>query len=92
MVYGAGVAARVLALLNSPPAAEPVAFPQLTQRERAVLDLLASGLRNQAIAAALGLSEKIVRNHVSSVLAKLGVPDRTAAALRARSAGLGQAG
>ena len=87
-VYGAAVAGRIVALLNETrsPAA---AFPDLTDRERQVLDLLASGLRNHAIAARLGLSEKTVRNHVSSVLLKLQVPDRTAAAIKAREAGLG---
>ena len=54
-----------------------------------LLDLLAVGLRNHAIAERLGLSEKTVRNHVSTVLLKLQVPDRTAAALKAREAGLG---
>ena len=91
VVYGAGVAARVLDLLSSPQqAAEDAAFPELTGRERCVLDLLANGLRNHAIAVELGLSEKTVRNHLSSIFAKLGVPDRTAAALLARSTGLGQ--
>ena len=53
-----------------------------------MLRLLASGQRNSAIAARLGLSEKTVRNHVSAVLLKLQVPDRTAAAIKARDAGL----
>jgi DNA-binding NarL/FixJ family response regulator len=51
--------------------------------------VLATGARNHEIARRLGMSEKTVRNHVSQVLAKLQVPDRTAAALRAREAGLG---
>ena len=58
-------------------------------RERQVLDLLASGVRNREIARRLGLSEKTVRNHVSAVLMKLQAPDRTAAAIKARDAGLG---
>ena len=87
-VYGAAVAGRIIGLLNDPPrAAEP--FPELTGRERDVLDLMASGLRNHAIAERLSLSEKTVRNHVSNVLLKLQVSDRTAAALKAREAGLG---
>jgi len=65
------------------------AFPELTVRERQVLDLLASGVRNREIARRLGLSEKTVRNHVSAVLLKLHAPDRTAAAIKARDAGLG---
>jgi DNA-binding NarL/FixJ family response regulator len=65
-------------------------FPELTDRERDVLGLIAAGKRNSEIAGALGLSDKTVRNHVSNVLLKLQVPDRTAAALRARESGLGQ--
>jgi DNA-binding NarL/FixJ family response regulator len=57
--------------------------------EREVLELLAAGCRNHEIARRLGMSVKTVRNHVSQVLVKLEVPDRTAAALRARDAGLG---
>jgi len=65
-------------------------FDSLTPREREVLGLLASGRRNSEIATALGLSDKTVRNHVSNVLLKLQVPDRTAAALKARESGLGE--
>ena len=61
-----------------PPLAE-----ELTPRELEVLRLIAEGLPNKAIAARLHLSEKTVKSHVSSVLAKLGVADRTQAALRA---------
>jgi DNA-binding NarL/FixJ family response regulator len=89
-VYGAAIANRIISLLASGgPAAAADPFPELTGREREVLDLMAAGLRNLAIATRLGLSEKTVRNHVSAVLVKLQVPDRTAAALRAKEAGLG---
>ena len=64
-------------------------FPQLTEREREVLDLVARGLDNRRIARELVLSEKTVRNHVSNVLAKLDASDRAEAVLRARNAGLG---
>ena len=64
-------------------------FPQLSDREREVLDLLARGFDNRRIARELFLSDKTVRNHVSAVLAKLDVPDRTEAIARARRAGLG---
>lgn len=84
--FGAGVAERLLTALSEP--ATP-AFPDLTPREREVLTLLADGAANGAISRALGLSLKTVQNHVSSLLTKLAVPDRTAAALRAREAGLG---
>lgn len=66
------------------------AFPQLTEREREVLELMARGYDNRGIARELFLSDKTVRNHVSNVLARLGVADRAEAILRARRAGLGQ--
>lgn len=64
-------------------------FAQLTRREREVLELLAGGLRNKEIAARLALSEKTVRNHMSAILGKLQVNDRTEAALIAARHGLG---
>jgi len=89
-VYGAEVADRIIGFFAGTPGSRPPdAFPDLTARERDVLELMAVGLRNHAIAERLGLSEKTVRNHVSVVLLKLQVPDRTAAALKAREAGLG---
>lgn len=65
------------------------AFPQLTEREREVLDQLARGHDNRRIARELFLSEKTVRNHVSAVFAKLEVGDRAEAIVRARNAGMG---
>ncbi|MGI5365942.1 LuxR C-terminal-related transcriptional regulator [Streptomyces iakyrus] len=65
------------------------AFPELTNREREVLDLIARGMDNQRIASTLVLSNKTVRNHITSLFAKLRVTDRVAAAVRARDAGLG---
>ena len=65
------------------------AFPELTDREREVLDLIAQGLSNPEIASRLYLSPKTVRNHVSSIFAKLQVADRAQAIVRAREAGLG---
>lgn len=67
------------------------AFPDLTPRERDVLGHIAEGQGNHEIARRLALSEKTVRNVTSSVLMKLGVPDRTSAAIRARDAGIGTA-
>jgi DNA-binding NarL/FixJ family response regulator len=91
-VYGAEVAGKIVAHFAAGGSGNGVrAFPDLTTREHDVLDLIARGRRNSEIAAALGLSEKTVRNHVSAVLLKLQVPDRTAAAIRAREAGLGGA-
>jgi DNA-binding NarL/FixJ family response regulator len=90
-VFGASVAQRIIAFYSGGRESYAArAFPELTAREGEVLDLLATGARNHEIGRRLGLSEKTVRNHVSAVLLKLQVPDRTAAAARARDAGLGQ--
>jgi DNA-binding NarL/FixJ family response regulator len=85
-VYGASVARRILAFHSGALGGDP--FPDLTPREREVLGELASGARNHEIAVRLGLSDKTVRNHVSGILMKLQVPDRTAAAIKARDAGI----
>jgi DNA-binding NarL/FixJ family response regulator len=92
-VYGRSVARRIMAFCSGGVQELPAtqAFPELTPRERDVLELLAAGRRNHEIARQLSLSDKTVRNHVSQVLLKLQVPDRTAAALKARDAGLGAA-
>jgi DNA-binding NarL/FixJ family response regulator len=66
------------------------AFPDLTEREREVLDAIARGRDNAAIARSLGISGKTVRNHVSNVLSKLQATDRTQAALKGRAAGFGE--
>jgi DNA-binding NarL/FixJ family response regulator len=89
-VYGPGVAQRIIDFFAGGPKqhASP-AFPELTGREREVLDLLAQGSTNRGIADRLGIAEKTVRNHLSSVFVKLQVSDRTAAALKARQRGLG---
>jgi len=71
------------------PAALPQAFPELSDREHEILDLIAKGLKNPEIAGQLFLSPKTVRNHVSTILHKLQVADRAQAILRAREAGLG---
>jgi len=90
-IFGPGVAARVLQHFADPPRApEDVPFPQLTDREREVLDLVAAGRRNAAIAEELFLSPKTVANHISSIFAKLAVADRSAAIVRARDEGLGR--
>jgi DNA-binding NarL/FixJ family response regulator len=69
-----------------------VSLPELTNREREVLLLVAEYQTNGEIARRLGLSEKTVRNHVSNVFSKLQVVDRGQAILRAREAGLGSGG
>lgn len=68
----------------------PQSFPELTNREREILDLIAQGRSNADIARRLSLSAKTVANHVSNILSKLQVADRVQAMLRAREAGLGQ--
>ena len=87
-VYGAPVARR-LAQFYAGETPTTTAFPHLTPREGDVLELLAQGLRNHEIARRLALSDKTIRNHVSQILLKLQVPDRTAAALKASEAGMG---
>ena len=65
-------------------------FPELTEREREVLDLIAQGYSNAAIAERLVLSPKTVSNHISNIFSKLQVADRAQATIRAREAGLGR--
>jgi len=76
-------------LPEAPPAHDPV-FDTLTGRERQLLDLLAGGRDNAQIAATLGLSEKTVRNHLTSVFAKLEVDNRGRAIVLARDSGFGR--
>jgi len=64
-------------------------FPDLTEREREILGLIAQGYGNAEIAARLFLSPKTVRNHISSIFDKLQVTDRAQAMVRAREAGMG---
>src|SRR5262245_50762220 len=61
-------------------------FPDLTERELEILDLIAAGMSNAEIGQRLGIAPKTVRNHVANVLNKLGVPDRSQAIVRAREA------
>ena len=88
-IFGPAVAGRVLAWFAAPRAAPRPAFPELTERERDVLRLIAQGRANPVIARQLGLAPKTVANHVSAIFGKLQVADRTEAMLRARDAGLG---
>ncbi len=89
--FGPSVARRIVGFfLESSQQLTQGAFPELTRREREVLDRLAAGKRNSVIARELDLSEKTVRNHLSSILTKLQVADRSAAIVRAREAGLGR--
>lgn len=91
VVFGAAVAAHVLAFFAAQRAGGRTSgpFPTLTDREVEVLELVAAGHTNQRIARALYLSEKTIRNNVSSIFAKLQVANRAEAIVRARQAGLG---
>jgi DNA-binding NarL/FixJ family response regulator len=89
LVFGAALARRVLTWFANADTTRMTPFPELTDREREVLDLLAQGLTNAAIAARLFVSDKTIRNHVSNVFTKLHVTDRASAVARARDAGLG---
>ena len=87
-VFGAGVAERILAHFGARPTAPPDPFPELTEREREVLELLAGGAGTKEIARRLYLSPKTVRNNVAAILRKLQVADRAQAIAHARRAGL----
>lgn len=88
-VFGAEVARRLRSFFTSGAVGPTAPFPGLAERERDVLQLMAEGVSNTEIARRLYLSEKTVRNYVSSIFTKLGVPDRSAAIVKAREAGLG---
>jgi len=90
-IFGPAVAQRVLDYLTGTAPRQQVAFPELSEREREVLSLLAEGRSNPDIARKLFLSPKTVRNHVSNIFTKLQVADRAQAIIRARDAGLGTA-
>jgi DNA-binding NarL/FixJ family response regulator len=90
-IFGPEVANRVIAHFATGNRSSPTAFPALTERELDVLELVAAGKGNATIAHVLMISIKTVRNHVSNVLTKLQVSDRSAAIVKAREAGLGGA-
>ena len=93
-IFGSSIARRVIEYFAAPrpPSIPEIVFPELTAREHEVLDLIAAGRSNADVAAALVLSPKTVRNHVSNIFAKLHVADRSAAIVKARQAGLGLQG
>lgn len=90
-LFSATIAGRITAFfqrgMQQANAAAP--FPELTEREREVLSLIAQGLNNQALAARLHVSGKTISNHISNIFNKLQVADRAQAIVKARSAGLG---
>jgi DNA-binding NarL/FixJ family response regulator len=95
-IFGPGIAARVLSHFANPTAGarDPARerFPELTDRERDILALLARGQRTSAIASELHLSPKTVSNNLTSIFGKLQVSGRAEAMIRAREAGLGDPG
>ena len=90
MIFGASLASRVAGLFAGRPAAEEQPFPELTDRERSVLELLAAGKSNDAIARELFVSNKTARNAVSSIYTKLHAAGRAEAIIKAREAGFGR--
>jgi DNA-binding NarL/FixJ family response regulator len=89
-IFSPAIAARLIAFFAAPrPAPLADLFPDLTDREREILVLIAQGRSNPDIAAQLILSPNTVRNYVSSIFSKLQVASRAEAIVRAREAGLG---
>lgn len=94
-LFGPAIAARMMKFFqdiqdNPSPVVPADAFPELTAREREVLTLIAQGANNSQIAEQLVISDKTVRNHITSVFSKLQVADRAQAIIKARDAGLGK--
>jgi DNA-binding NarL/FixJ family response regulator len=87
-LFGPSIATRLISFFASARSDQLKPFPELTDREREVLALVAGGLNNSNIANRLGVSDKTVRNHISNIFNKLAVADRAQAIVRAREAGL----
>ena len=88
-IFSPAIARRLMQYFGAPPLASPSQpFPDLTEREREVLALIAQGYTNQAIAERLVISPKTVRNHISSIFSKLEVTSRLEAIRRAKDAGM----
>ena len=88
-IFGASIAHRMMEFFTRRRSGPAEPFPELTDREREVLSLLADGRSNADIAQRLTITQKTVRNHVANIFAKLQVDDRGQAIVRAREAGLG---
>jgi DNA-binding NarL/FixJ family response regulator len=90
-IFSPGVASRMISYFATSQNQVPQElFPELTMREREILEMMAVGKANTEIAETLSISLKTVRNHVSNIYSKLQVVDRAQAVIRARDAGLGQ--
>lgn len=95
VLFGAAIANRITSLFRNLGNVQvrdqkPALFPDLTERESEILDLIAQGLNNQEIASRLGITSKTVSNHISNIFNKLQVADRAQAIIKAREAGLGR--
>ena len=91
VIFSPGVAEKMMGYFTRGMRTSPdTPFPELTPRESEILDLLAQGLTNSAIADKLVLSPKTIRNQVSSIFSKLQVVTRSEAIIKAREAGLGK--
>lgn len=88
-LFGPAIATQLTRFFNAAQTPVVSAFPDLTDREREVLQLLAQGLTNQEIASRLVITVKTVRNHLSNIFSKMQVADRVQAIIRARDAGMG---
>jgi DNA-binding NarL/FixJ family response regulator len=89
-IFSPAIAGRLVSMLaEARQRARPEAFPELTERERQTLDLMAQGHKNAVIAERLHLSPKTVRNYVTNIFDKLQLADRSQAIVKAREAGLG---
>ncbi len=91
-VFGSALTSRLAAWLSGSPRDHVLVFPDLTDRERDILDQLAAGLTNAEIADNLHLATKTVANNISIILTKLQVTQRGQAIVLAREAGLGRPG
>jgi len=90
-IFSPAIATRMLHFFSAPhPVLPRHTFPELTDREHDILNLLANSASNHEIAQQLDLSPKTVSNYVSNIFNKLQVADRAEAILRARDAGLGR--
>lgn len=87
-IFSPSIARRLIHYFSTLEKTISPVFPELTEREREVLALIAQGHTNAAIAEKLVLSPKTVRNHVSTIFSKLQVASRAEAIIRARDAGL----
>ena len=89
-IFGPSIARRMVQFFSVSRLEPNVVFPELTEREREILNLIAKGETNAGIVHRLVLSPNTVRNHISNIFSKLQVADRAEAIIRAREAGLGQ--